>query len=215
VAQVHKAKLKSGETVAVKILRPNIVKRMSNDMDVLGMVASLAETFVPDTRRLGPKEFIKTAGRAVMLELDLRLEAAAASELTEPGKLTGFYRVPKLHWDLGGKNVLVTEWIDGKAVSDETILTDADYDPIDIARNVMQSFLACSFDYGVFHADMHEGNMIITPRQADGKPGESHEQSVVTTLRDHRNFRYENAAATHHVTKDNDAGRRRVSSVGS
>ena len=172
VAQVHKGVLKSGETVAVKILRPNIVKRMSNDMAVLGLVAGLAETFVPDTRRLRPKEFIKTAGRAVMLELDLRLEAAAASELTEPGETTGFYRVPKLHWDLGGKNVLVTEWIDGKAVSDDSILSDPDYDPLDIARNVMQSFLACSFDYGVFHADMHEGNMIITPRGADGKPGE-------------------------------------------
>lgn len=172
VAQVHKGVLKSGETVAVKILRPNIVARMRNDMAVLGMVANLAETFVPDSRRLGPKEFVKTAGRAVMLELDLRLEAAAASELTEPGIETGFYRVPKIYWDLGGKNVLVTEWIDGKALSDESLLTDPDYDRRDIAKNVMQSFLACSFDYGVFHADMHEGNMIILPRKADGTPGE-------------------------------------------
>ena len=172
VAQVHKGVLKSGETVAVKILRPNIVQRMSNDMAVLGMVAHLAETFVPESRRLGPKAFIKTAGRAVMLELDLRLEAAAASELMDPAQDTGFYRVPELHWDLGGKNVLVTEWIDGKAVSDDSILIDPDYDPQDIAKKVMQSFLACSFDYGVFHADMHEGNMIVKPRSDDGKPGE-------------------------------------------
>ena len=162
VAQVHKATLKSGETVAVKILRPNIRKAMKQDMDVLDMVAKLAEFFVPDTRRLGPKAFIDTARRAVMLELDLRLEAAAASELSEAAAETGYFKVPEIYWDLGGKDVLVTEWIDGKAVSDETILTDPQYNPKAIAKKVMQTFLSCSFDYGVFHADMHEGNMIVT-----------------------------------------------------
>lgn len=163
VAQVHKGVLKSGETVAVKILRPNIRKAMKQDMEVLSMVANLGEFFVPHIKRLGPKVFVETAGRAVMLELDLRLEAAAASELTDPGVETGFYKVPEIYWDLGGKDVLVTEWIDGIAVSNDAILTDPAYDPKEIARNIMQSFLACSFDYGVFHADMHEGNMIVTP----------------------------------------------------
>jgi len=177
VAQVHKGviKTKNGtgeEIVAVKILRPNIAARMKDDMDVLSMVAGFAETFVPDTRRLGPVEFVKTAGRALALELDLRLEAAACSELSEPASETGFYRVPDINWELGGKNVLVTEWIDGMAVSNDDILSHPDYDPQDIARKVMQTFLACSFDYGVFHADMHEGNMIVKPRGADGKPGE-------------------------------------------
>ena len=172
VAQVHKGVIKNkdgspGGTVAVKILRPNIVQRMKNDMDVLAMVASFAEKLVPDTRRLGPVEFIRTAGRAVMLELDLRLEAAACSELSEPANETGFYRVPNIQWELGGKNVMVTEWIDGMAMSDDAILDNADYDRKVIARKVMQTFLACSFDYGVFHADMHEGNMIVRPKTAD------------------------------------------------
>ena len=161
VAQVHKGVLKSGETVAVKILRPNIQKHMRNDMDVLHMVSGLAEFFVPDSKRLGPKKFVETADRAVMLELDLRLEAAACSELSEPAAETGLYKVPTIYWDLGGKNVLVTQWIDGTAVSDEAILTDPKFNRVEIARQVMQSFLACAFDYGVFHADMHEGNMII------------------------------------------------------
>lgn len=110
VAQVHKGELKSGETVAVKILRPNIRKAMTQDMQVLSMVASFAEFFVPDTKRLGPKAFIETAGRAVMLELDLRLEAAAASEVAEAGVETGHFRVPDIHWDLGGKDVMVNGW---------------------------------------------------------------------------------------------------------
>ena len=162
VAQVHKGTLKSGEHVAVKILRPDIRIRMVKDMDVLKMVAGFAEMFVPDTRRLGPKKFVETANRAVMLELDLRLEAAAASELNEAAIETGLYAVPNIQWDLGGKDVMVTEWIDGMAVSNDAILTDPAFDTKDISRKIMQSFLACSFDYGVFHADMHEGNMIIT-----------------------------------------------------
>lgn len=161
VAQVHKGVLKSGEEIAVKILRPNIRKAMKQDMDVLWMVASLAEFFVPASRRLGPKIFVETAGRAVMLELDLRLEAAAASEVSEAAIETGFFKVPEIYWELGGKDILVTEWVDGKAVSDDAILS-APYKPEEIARKVMQTFLACSFDFGVFHADMHEGNMIVT-----------------------------------------------------
>jgi len=163
VAQVHKGVTLSGQTVAIKILRPNIHARMRKDMDVLAMVAGIAEAIVPDVKRLGPKKFVETADRAVMLELDLRLEAAAASELSEPAQDTGIYRVPDIHWELGGKNVLVTDWIDGMAVSDPAILSDPSIDSKDIARKVMQSFLSCAFDYGVFHADMHEGNMIVTP----------------------------------------------------
>jgi len=163
VAQVHKGRLKTGEIVAVKILRPDIRTAMRKDMDVLHMVARLAEKLVPDTKRLGPKAFVNTADRAVMLELDLRLEASAASELSEAAIETGYFKVPEIYWELGGKDVLVTEWIDGKALSDDTILTDPNYDPVKIARKVMQTFLATAFDYGVFHADMHEGNMIVEP----------------------------------------------------
>jgi len=171
IAQVHKAQLHSGEWVAVKILRPDIERRMRRDMDVLEMIAKLARVLSPYAKRLRPREFVDTARRAVMLELDLRLEAAAASEMMEAAAETGLFAVPSIHWELGGKTVMVTEWIDGMGVSDPRILTDDAYDREDIARRVMQSFLACSFDYGVFHADMHEGNMIVRPPE-HAKAGE-------------------------------------------
>jgi len=76
--------------------------------------------------------------------------------------------VPEIFWDLGGKDVMVTQWVDGMAMSDEAVLTDPNYDRKKIAEKVMHSFLACAFDYGVFHADMHEGNMIVTPKSAGG-----------------------------------------------
>lgn len=178
VAQVHKAELLDGtqeakrseatakshngkQYVAVKILRPNIHTDMAKDMDVLRMVASLGEFFVPASRRLGPKLFVETASRAVMLELDLRLEAAAASEIGEAAKDTGLFRVPAIHWQFSSKNVLVLEWIDGTAFSSDTLLTDPAIDRPALAIKVIQSFLTCAFDYGVFHADMHEGNLIV------------------------------------------------------
>ena len=161
VAQVHKATLKTGETVAVKILRPDIHRLMARDIEVLNMVSSLAETFVPASRRLKPKAFAETTARAVMLELDLRLEAAAASELSEPAVETGLFRVPEIHWDYSGKNVMVMEWIDGAALSSDKALDDAKIDRPALAIKVIQSFLACAFDYGVFHADMHEGNLVV------------------------------------------------------
>ena len=102
VAQVHKATLAdTGETVAIKILRPNIVKRMTRDMDVIAQVANIAHAAIPYLRRLQPKAFVAEARRAVMLELDLRLEAAAASEMSDLAEATGLFQVPALHWELG------------------------------------------------------------------------------------------------------------------
>lgn len=161
VAQVHKAELLSGETVAVKILRPNIQSLMAKDMDVLRMVAGIAERFVPSVKRMKPKLFIETVARSVMLELDLRLEAAAASEISEIGMDTDLFRVPEIYWQYSSKNVLVMEWIDGLALSSDKILTDTSIDRKALAIQIIQSFLAGAFDYGVFHADMHEGNLMI------------------------------------------------------
>lgn len=161
VAQVHKGVLHGGEVVAVKVLRPNILSRMTKDMDTIKLVADLAHTAVPKLRRLRPRDFVTEARRAVMLELDLRLEAAAQSELTEVSEETGLFRVPKLYWDLVGKNVLVSEWIDGVHLSSPDVLTNPAINKKDLARQVIQSFLASTFEYGVFHADMHEGNLIV------------------------------------------------------
>ena len=161
VAQVHKGVLHTGETVAVKVLRPNILTRMTNDMNTIALVAKLAHGAVPKLRRLRPKDFVAEARRAVMLELDLRLEAAAQSELAEVAEDTGLFRVPALHWDLIGKDVMVSEWIDGTALSSDDILALPDAQKKALATQVIQSFLASTFEYGVFHADMHEGNLIM------------------------------------------------------
>ncbi|MBL4870351.1 MAG: 2-polyprenylphenol 6-hydroxylase [Robiginitomaculum sp.] len=161
VAQVHKAELLSGEIVAVKILRPNIHRQMEKDISVLRMVAGFTQKFVKSLDRLKPVLFIETVARSVSLELDLRLEAAAASEISEIATDTDLFRVPNLHWDLSSKNIMVMEWIDGTSLSSENILALPEADKKALAIKIIQSFLASAFDYGVFHADMHEGNLIL------------------------------------------------------
>ncbi len=164
VAQVHKAVIKaSGETVALKILRPNIVKRMTRDMDVIALVAKTAHAIVPDIRRLQPKAFVAEARRAVMLELDLRLEAAAASEMADIADDTGLFKVPAIHWEMVDKNVMATDWVDGTAFSSPDILALPLEERQKLATAVIQSFLSSTFTYGIFHADMHEGNLFRDP----------------------------------------------------
>lgn len=167
VAQVHKAVVKSsGETIALKILRPNIVARMTRDMAVIAQVANMAHTLVPNVRRLQPKAFVAEARRAVMLELDLRLEAAAASEMADIAEATGLFQVPAIHWEMVDKNVLATDWVEGTAFSSPDILDLPIEERRELATAVIQSFLASTFTYGIFHADMHEGNLF---RGTDGK----------------------------------------------
>lgn len=161
VAQVHKGTLKDGTELAIKILRPNIRTAMARDMEVLSMVAGLANRFLPDANRLRPRQFVETVKRAVTLELDLRLEAAAASELGEIALETGAFKVPKIYWAMSDKNVLVMAWADGLSLANEAVLADDTIDRKALARAVIQSFLICAFDYGVFHADMHEGNLVV------------------------------------------------------
>ena len=167
VAQVHKGVLKTddgslGACVAVKILRPNIQARMARDLKVISLVAKLAHKFVPNVRRLQPIAFVTEAKRALSLELDLRLEAAAASEMAEIAIETDLFAVPALHWDMVEKNILVTDWVDGVALSDQLILELPLIERQALAAKVIQSFLASTFQYGVFHADMHEGNLIYS-----------------------------------------------------
>ena len=112
VAQVHKAKLKDGHPVAVKVLRPQIEKKARQDFDAFLFGAKAVEFFIRQSRRLEPVRFIRTLAESAEIELDLRIEAGSASELGD--NLKGFdgVRVPDVIWDLSARRVLTLEWID-------------------------------------------------------------------------------------------------------
>ncbi len=164
IAQVHRGEvLRDGvrQPVAVKVLRPNVASRFRRDLSDFFFVAHKAETYSAEARRLRLVEVINTMQRSVAMEMDLRLEAAALSEMAENTRDDPDFRVPTVDWDRTTHNVLTMEWIDGIALSDHARLEQAQVDLPDLGRKVIQSFLRHALRDGFFHADMHPGNLFL------------------------------------------------------
>lgn len=159
LAQAHDATLADGRRVAVKVLRPGIERRVAADSAVLELAARLLQRWAPPIRRLEPVKFADTVVRATELELDLRLEAAGADELAEVMAKDGYMSAPRVLWEGVGKRVLTLEWAEGLPLSDEAALSQPGLDRKALADNLTRAFLAQALDHGVFHADLHEGNL--------------------------------------------------------
>jgi ubiquinone biosynthesis protein len=113
IAQAHPATLLDGRKVAVKVLRPGVEGRVARDVGAMVLAARLADHLAPPARRLQPQAFVAAVARSLELELDLRLEAAAASELADVMAEDGYMSAPKVVWDGVGRRVLTLEWANG------------------------------------------------------------------------------------------------------
>ena len=166
VAQVHRATVQEGAVrreVAVKVIRPGVEKRFARDLSDMYFAARLAERFLKDSKRLRPVEVVDVLARSVKMEMDFRLEAAAASEFAQNTADDPHFRVPEIDWDRTAKDVLTLEWIDGVPLSDRTALEVSGQDLPALGRRVIQSFLQHAVRDGFFHADMHQGNLFLDP----------------------------------------------------
>jgi len=161
LAQAHEATLADGRRVAVKVLRPGIERRVADDAEVLALAARLVERWSLAARRLEPKALAATVIRATELELDLRLEAAGGDELAQVMAKDGYMSAPRVIWDGVGKRVLTLEWATGTALSDPGALDLPGLDRPALADKLIRAFLAQALDHGVFHADLHEGNLFV------------------------------------------------------
>ncbi len=164
IAQVHRAETEQNgvrKSVAVKVLRPDVASRFRRDLADFFFVAHKAEAHSAEARRLRLIEVINTMSRSVAMEMDLRLEAAALSEMAENTSDDPDFRVPTVDWDRTTHNVLTMEWIDGIALSDHARLEQSKVDLPELGRKVIQSFLRHALRDGFFHADMHPGNLFL------------------------------------------------------
>jgi ubiquinone biosynthesis protein len=161
LAQAHEARLLDGRKVAVKVLRPGIERQVAADSESLMLAARLIDRWISPARRLEPIAFAETVIRAVSLELDLRLEAAGADELRVVMALDGYMAAPPIVWEGVGKRVLTMEWACGWPLSDPGALTQPGLDRQATADNLIRAFLSQALDHGVFHADLHEGNLFV------------------------------------------------------
>jgi len=162
IAQVHRAVTKSGKTVAVKILRPGIEKAFERDLALFGSIAHFMEQYVGRAKRLKLLEVVKTLRESVFFELDLRFEAAAATELANnlsPHHLG--LKIPAVEWNLTSRRVLTTEWVDGIRINDVASLREQGFDPNAILEKMAVSLFHQVFCDGFFHADLHPGNLFV------------------------------------------------------
>jgi ubiquinone biosynthesis protein len=161
IAQVHAARLKDGREVVVKVLRPGVEQRIRADLDVLYIVAGLAETYWRDGRRLRPLEVVAEYEKTVIDELDLVREAANAAQLRRNFAGSDLLYVPEVFWDLTHRDVMVMERIHGVPVSDLKTLRARGTDMQRLAENGVQIFFTQVFKHNFFHADMHPGNIFV------------------------------------------------------
>ena len=164
IAQVHKGKVKLNNEkydVAVKILRPNIEREIKRDLRNFFVTAKIMERFSKEAKRLRLVEVVKTLAESLSMEIDLRLEAAAQSEIRENIINDDYFSVPDVYWDLTRKNILISDWVDAIPAKDMNKITEEGFNKKKIGKNILKTFLTTSIRDGLFHADMHQGNLFI------------------------------------------------------
>jgi ubiquinone biosynthesis protein len=155
----------SGREVAVKVLRPGVEQAFARDLELFYTVADVVERTQPKLRRLKPREVVGVFEETVKLEMDLRMEAAAASELRANFADDPDYHVPAIDWQLTSRRVLTLERVGGVPLDDKEALIAAGHDLSEVLTKAATIFFKQVFRDGLFHGDQHPGNMWV---DADG-----------------------------------------------
>ena len=161
IAQVHRAVTADGRAVALKVLRPGIREQFERDISTYEWAAAHLEALGGEASRLRPRLVVANFKRWTNRELDLRREAASASELAEAMKSIEGYHIPAIDWDRTNGRVMTVEWVDGIKISKVDELRAAGHDCKLLAQRLVLAFLHQAIDGGFFHADMHQGNLFV------------------------------------------------------
>ena len=168
VAQVHLAKLFSGEQVAVKVVRPGIDKEIKKDIRLMYSFATRAEKTFEIARIIGAVNLVKEFERIIFKELDMFIEAGNIEKFAKNFKEVEEIHIPRVHWDTTTKSVLTMEHIPGIKMDRVEEMRAHGIDPKEIAMIGLRSFSRQLMDFGFFHADPHSGNTIV---MFDGRVG--------------------------------------------
>ncbi|HJH43134.1 MAG TPA: AarF/ABC1/UbiB kinase family protein [Rubneribacter badeniensis] len=161
LAQVHKARLATGETVAVKIQRPGVKATMAQDIDIMRMVARQASRFMKDEQMLDLRDVVEELWATFLEETDFAREAANLEEFARLNEDVAFIDCPKVYPELCGEYVLVMEYVDGIPIMAVDRLREAGYDLEEIGQKILDNYATQILGHGFFHADPHPGNLLI------------------------------------------------------
>ncbi len=162
IAQVHGAVMNDGREVIVKIVRPNIEKAIRKDIDLLLMLARMADRYWVHAKRVKPIKVVEEFEKTLINELDLVREAANASELRRHFIDSEDLYVPEIFWDYCKTNILVMERIDGIPATDIKQLNEHGMDLEILSRKGVEVFFTQVYSNNFFHADMHPGNIFVS-----------------------------------------------------
>lgn len=164
IAQVHLARLHDGREVVVKVVRPHILEVIARDIGLLYVVAGLAEHYWSEGRRLRPREVVREYEKTILDELDLLREAANASQLRRNFQESTLLYVPEVYWPYSRRQVMVMERIHGIPIGDIAALKQQGIDLKQLSERGVEIFFTQVFRHSFFHADMHPGNIFVSPQ---------------------------------------------------
>ncbi|MEU4210571.1 AarF/UbiB family protein [Streptomyces sp. NPDC026206] len=172
IAQVHRARLRGGPTVAVKVQRPGIRESVERDLDIVLAITRGLQARARSGHALGLRELGNGFSASVHEELDFRIEArnsASVAAACKGHEADAPVRVPRVHTELSSARVLVQEWLEGVTLDRAGPVADAQgLDRVKVARTAFDSILHQIMRVGIFHADPHPGNMLLL---SDGRIG--------------------------------------------
>ena len=163
IAQVHRARLKTGEDVVIKVRRPGIVKLIESDISALLALAGLAERHVAGSELYDPVSVVREFARTIRREMDFTREGHTIEKFSDNFSRTPWMYFPRVHWAQSSRGILTMEYVPGIKVSDNEKLCGEGYDCRLIARRGADSFLEMVLQHGFFHGDLHPGNVMILP----------------------------------------------------
>ncbi len=161
LAQVHKARLASGETVAIKVQRPGVKATMAQDIDIMRIMARRASRMAKDTQLLDFSDVVEEMWRTFLDETDFEVEAENLRVFKELNKNVAFIDCPKVYPDLCSEYCLVMEYIEGIPIYDHERLVQEGYELSEIGEKMLDNYATQVLDHGFFHADPHPGNIIV------------------------------------------------------
>lgn len=197
IAQVHSAKLKSdSKDVIVKVIRPDILDTIHADVDLMRVVAVVAQNWLPDGKRLRPVEVVEEYQRTIIDELDMQREVANGIQLKRNFEDSEALYVPHIYSDHCSKNVMVMERIYGIPISDLEALEAQNTDMKKLAERGVEVFFTQVFRDSFFHADMHPGNIFVSTENPQSPQYIAIDFGIVGTLnRDDKRYLAENFIA--------------------
>ncbi len=163
IGQVHEAVLISGERVVIKVLRPDIRKVIETDVSLLSLLAEMFEKYFPELRVLNPKVFVEEFFKALQYELDFKIEANNIEKIRKNSAEFPDLVFPRVYHELSTHEVLVLERFDGIKLNDREAVLSSNIDRAKIVTLGAQAFLSSVLKHGLFHGDLHGGNLFILP----------------------------------------------------